>query len=110
MSPERSASSNAVPAAKKEPRRGRRTSPLLEQVDRFLAEVKPDAAEPDAQYVREMIVSAIRLLDDRTSLADLKLLNASLRELRSSTSLVAPEGARSRTERSLGGGSFLFAA
>jgi hypothetical protein len=51
-------------------------------VEAFLRELRPGAPEPDGQYVREMIVSAVRLLDDRTSLADLKLLNASLRELR----------------------------
>ena len=35
-----------------------------------------------SDYVRELVVSALRLLHDRTSIGDLKLLNASLKELR----------------------------
>ncbi len=60
-----------------------RQSPMLRLVEEFLRELKPDAPEPIAQYVREIMVSAIRLLDDQTPLADVKLLNAALRELRS---------------------------
>ncbi|MGH7857790.1 MAG: LOG family protein, partial [Candidatus Binatia bacterium] len=63
-------------------RRRARRSPALERIEAFLREIKPEATEPEAQYVREMILTALRLIDDGTSLADLKLLNASLRELR----------------------------
>lgn len=62
--------------------RPRRRSPLLEKAATFLLEVRPEAPEPEARYVREMIATAVGLLDDETSIADLKLLNASLRELR----------------------------
>lgn len=73
---------NVPPVPTKRPPRRTRKSPLLERVAAFLRELKEDAPEPESQYIREMIVSAVRLLEDRTSLADLKLLNASMRELR----------------------------
>ena len=55
---------------------------MLDRVEAFLREVRPDAPEPTAQYVRELMVTAIRLLDDKTPLADVRLLNAAMRELR----------------------------
>jgi uncharacterized protein (TIGR00730 family) len=59
-----------------------RQSATLERVERFLREIRPDAPEPAAQYVRELMVTAIRLLEDRTPIADVRLLNAAVRELR----------------------------
>ncbi|HSD10714.1 MAG TPA: TIGR00730 family Rossman fold protein [Candidatus Binatia bacterium] len=63
------------------PRRSRRSA-ALERVEAFLREIRPDASEPTAQYVRELMVTAIRLLEDRTPIADVRLLNAAVRELR----------------------------
>jgi uncharacterized protein (TIGR00730 family) len=51
-------------------------------VEQFLSEIRPDAAEPTAQYVRELMVTAIRLLEDDTPVADVRLINAAVRELR----------------------------
>ena len=48
----------------------------------FLREIRPDATEPAAQYVRELMVTAIRLLEDDAPIADVRLLNAAVRELR----------------------------
>jgi uncharacterized protein (TIGR00730 family) len=62
--------------------RRRRQSAALERVEAFLREIRPDAPEPAAQYVRELMVTAIRLLEDRTPIADIRLLNAAVRELR----------------------------
>lgn len=63
-------------------RRRPRRSAAFARVEQFLADVRPDAPEPAAQYVRELMVTAIRLLEDRTSIADVRLLNAAVRELR----------------------------
>jgi hypothetical protein len=63
------------------PRRPRQSA-TLERVEAFLREIRPDAPEPAAQYVKELVVTAIRLLEDRTSIADVRLLNATVRELR----------------------------
>jgi uncharacterized protein (TIGR00730 family) len=41
-------------------------------------------------YVRELVVSSLRLLKDATSIGDLKLLNASLKELRHAFRVFAP--------------------
>ncbi len=43
-----------------------------------------------SDYVRELVVSSLRLLHDRTSVGDLKLLNASLKELRHAFHVFAP--------------------
>jgi uncharacterized protein (TIGR00730 family) len=51
-------------------------------VEQFLREIRPDAAEPTAQYVRELMVTAIRLLEDDAPAADVRLINAAVRELR----------------------------
>jgi uncharacterized protein (TIGR00730 family) len=51
-------------------------------VEQFLREIRPDAAEPTAQYVRELMVTAIRLLEDDAPVADVRLINAAVRELR----------------------------
>ncbi|MBI2964087.1 MAG: LOG family protein [Deltaproteobacteria bacterium] len=55
---------------------------MLDHAAEFLRQLRPDAPEPAAQFVRELIVTAVRLLDDRTPVADVRLLNAALRELR----------------------------
>ncbi len=63
-------------------RRRPRRSIALARVEEFLREIQPDAAEPAAQYVRELMVTAIRLLEDDAPIADVRLLNAAVRELR----------------------------
>jgi uncharacterized protein (TIGR00730 family) len=68
-------------ARQRAPRRHRQSA-TLERVGAFLREIRPDAPEPAAQYVRELMVTAIRLLEDRTPIADIRLLNAEVRELR----------------------------
>lgn len=71
-----------TPAKRPTSRRRTRKSALLIEVEDFLREIRPDAEERAAGYVAEMMVTAIRLLEDRTSLGEVKLLNAALRELR----------------------------
>ena len=71
-------SSAPVRAARRRPR----PSATLARVEQFLREIRPDAPEPTAQYVRELMASAIRLLEDGTPIADIRLLNAAVRELR----------------------------
>ena len=63
-------------------RRHPRRSVALARVEEFLREIRPDAPEPAAQYVRELMVTAIRLLEDHASIADVRLVNAAVRELR----------------------------
>jgi uncharacterized protein (TIGR00730 family) len=62
--------------------RPRRQSAALARIKEFLSELRPDAPEPNAQYARELMLSAVKLLDDRTPVADVRLLNAAVRELR----------------------------
>ena len=45
---------------------------------------------PGAEYVRQMVVTAVRLLHDGTGVADMKLVNAALKELRHSFRIFAP--------------------
>jgi uncharacterized protein (TIGR00730 family) len=71
-------------------RRRPRPSATLARVEQFLREIRPDAPEPTAQYVRELMASAIRLLEDGTSIADIRLLNAAVRELRYAFRIFAP--------------------
>ena len=74
---------SATPKKRGAPARRRRRSALLDRVDTFLKDVRPQASEQSAtQYVRELVVTAVRLLDDQTPLADVRLLNAAVRELR----------------------------
>jgi len=72
------------------PRRRPRHSATLARVETFLREIRPDASEPTAQYVRELMVSAVRLLEDGTPIADIRLLNAAVRELRYAFRTSAP--------------------
>jgi uncharacterized protein (TIGR00730 family) len=55
-----------------------------------LREIRADAPEPAAQYVSELMVSALRLLEDGTPIADIRLLNAAVRELRYAFRIFAP--------------------
>ena len=71
-------------------RRRPRQSATLTRVEEFLREIRPDAPEAAAQYVRELMVSAIRLLEDGTPIADVRLLNAAVRELRYAFRIFAP--------------------
>jgi uncharacterized protein (TIGR00730 family) len=65
-----------------EPIHRARRSATLRDVDEFLRRIRPDAPSASVQFVRELMVTAVRLLDDRTPLADVRLLNAAMRELR----------------------------
>jgi uncharacterized protein (TIGR00730 family) len=71
-------------------RRRRRSTPnALARIGELLRELKPEADETRRRYVEELAYTAVRLLDDGTPLADLKLLNASMRELRYALALFA---------------------
>ena len=71
-------------------RRRRRSTPnSLARIRELMRELKPEADETRRRYVEELAYTAIRLLDDGTPLADLKLLNASMRELRYALALFA---------------------
>ncbi len=80
-----------TPTAKppvRSPRRTRRPA-NLDRVERFLREIRPSTPEPILPYVGELVATAIRLLDDGTPLADIRLLNTSVRELRYAFSVFA---------------------
>ena len=51
---------------------------------------KVSGPSPSAEFVRQLMVTALRLLDDRTALADVKLLNSALKELRHACRVFAP--------------------
>ena len=57
---------------------------LVEQAEGFYP------GSDDAEYVRQIIVSAIRLMRDGASRGDLKLINGALKELRHSFHVFAP--------------------
>jgi uncharacterized protein (TIGR00730 family) len=64
--------------------RGRRNNVLTDVLPRL------DGAQRDEQLVREMVETSLKLLRDGTSLGDIKILNASLRELRYAFKVFAP--------------------
>jgi hypothetical protein len=64
--------------------RGRRNNVLTDVLPRL------DGARRDEQLVREMVETSLKLLRDGTSLGDIKILNASLRELRYAFKVFAP--------------------
>jgi uncharacterized protein (TIGR00730 family) len=45
---------------------------------------------PAAEFVRQLMVTAVRLMEDRTALPDVKLLNSALKELRHACRVFAP--------------------
>ena len=59
-------------------------------VGRALAEAGRDAEAPGADFARQLVVSALRLVEDGTDEGDLKLLNAALKELRHALRVFAP--------------------
>ena len=65
----------------KSPRTRRRKSLLTELLPRLQTDGKLHGEE---QLVREMVETCLKLLRDRTCVADVKLLNAALREDRKS--------------------------
>src|SRR5439155_1339613 len=71
----------------KSPRIRRRKSLLTELLPRLQTDGKLHGEE---QFVREMVETCLKLLRDRTRLADVKLLNAALRELRYAFKVFAP--------------------
>src|SRR6058998_2711765 len=71
----------------KSPRIRRRKSLLTELLPRLQTDGKLHGEE---QLVREMVETCLKLLRDRTRVADVKLLNAALRELRYAFKVFAP--------------------
>jgi len=71
----------------KSPRTRRRKSLLTELLPRLQTDGKLYGEE---QLVREMVETCLKLLRDRTRVADVKLLNAALRELRYAFKVFAP--------------------
>jgi len=71
----------------KSPRTRRRKSLLTELLPRLQTDGKLHGEE---QLVREMVETCLKLLRDRTCVADVKLLNAALRELRYAFKVFAP--------------------
>jgi uncharacterized protein (TIGR00730 family) len=65
----------------------RRKSLLAEMLPRL---ARDDGLAREEQYVREIMETAVKLLRDGTSLGDIKLLNAALRELRYAFKVFAP--------------------
>ena len=63
-------------------RRRRPASTALAPIEAFVRSLKPDADETTRRYVTELVYTATRLLTDKVPLADVKLVNSSLRELR----------------------------
>jgi uncharacterized protein (TIGR00730 family) len=64
---------------------------LDELIDRLVDRAQEAYGEfEDAEYVRQLVVSAIRLIPDRTHRGDLKLINSALKELRHSFHVFAP--------------------
>jgi uncharacterized protein (TIGR00730 family) len=71
-------------------RRRRRSTPTaLARIGELIRELRPEADETRRRYVEELAYTAIRLLDDGTSIADVKLLNAAMRELRYALAMFA---------------------
>jgi uncharacterized protein (TIGR00730 family) len=69
------------------PRRRSQKSLLADMLPRLQRE---EGLGREEQYVREMIETSLKLLRDGTSLGDIKLLNAALRELRYAFKVFAP--------------------
>jgi hypothetical protein len=82
--PRRTGKASSRPAARRS-----RASGELERVERFLREIRPDAAEPRVGYVAEIVSTALRLLGESMPLADVRLVNTSIRELRYAFSVFA---------------------
>lgn len=74
---------------KRTPRR-RPPEPGRPQVEALLHELRPDAPEPLVRYVTEIMLNATRFLDGKTPLADVKLMNSAVRELRYAFRVFAP--------------------
>src|SRR5947199_10760890 len=77
----------------KSPRIRRRKSLLTELLPRLQTDGKLHGEE---QFVREMVETCLKLLRNRTRVADVKLLNAALRALRYAFKVSAPD-ARGRS-------------
>ncbi len=71
----------------KSPRTRRRKSLITELLPRLQTDGKLHGEE---QFVREMVETCLKLLRDHTRVADVKLLNAALRELRYAFKVFAP--------------------
>ena len=80
----------------KSPRIRRRKSLLTELLPRLQTDGKLHGEE---QFVREMVETCLKLLRDQTRLADVKLLNAALRELRYAFKVFAPYAGVRKVDR-----------
>ncbi|MGH7805227.1 MAG: cytochrome D ubiquinol oxidase subunit II, partial [Candidatus Binatia bacterium] len=71
-------------------RRRRRSTPnALAKLGELIAELRPESDPVRRRYVEELAYTAIRLVDDNMPIADVKLLNAAMRELRYALALFA---------------------
>ncbi len=66
-----------------------------QELNQLIEELVHEAQEhygesEDGEYVRQIIVSAIRMIRDRASRGDLKLINSTLKELRHSFRVFSP--------------------
>jgi uncharacterized protein (TIGR00730 family) len=70
----------AAPRRRVSRRRGSKSE--LAKIEELVASLRPSADEVTRRYVVELVHSATRLLEDRTPVGDVKLVNAAMRELR----------------------------
>ncbi|HXE73847.1 MAG TPA: LOG family protein, partial [Candidatus Nitrosotenuis sp.] len=61
---------------------------LDDAIDRYFERL--EASQPDVALVREMIVTALKLIKDRADRGDLKIINTTLKEMRYSFRVFAP--------------------
>lgn len=69
-----------VPRRRVSRRRGAKSE--LAKIEELVSSLRPGTDEATRRYVVEIVHSATRLLDDRTPVGDVKLVNAAMRELR----------------------------
>jgi uncharacterized protein (TIGR00730 family) len=69
-----------------------RRKPLVRDLfdDQIVALVRQAGETPHAEVIKEIIITALKLVGDRTDRGDLKILNAALKELRYAFKLFSP--------------------
>ena len=68
-----------------------RHASLDRKIEEIVAEAQTTFGDQDTgEYVRQMLVSAVRLIEDGTSRGDVKLLNSAIKELRHAFQVFAP--------------------
>jgi hypothetical protein len=58
--------------------------------DQIMSLVRQAGETPHAEFIKEIIITALKLVGDRADRGDLKILNAALKELRYAFKLFAP--------------------